>query len=298
MLETLQQIDLIHHTIERYPSQLALTTSASQIWNVFRSGRVASLIGVEGLHQVANSASVLRNYHRLGVRYITLTHSQNNLYADSATSEAPFHGGLSSAGVDMVKEMNRIGMIVDLSHTSEQTQEQALALSTAPVIYSHSSCAGLCQHVRNVSDGCLQALKRNGGVIMISFLPSLTSSSDPARVKEVANHIIHAGERIGFEHVGIGSDFDGVMQTVSGLEDVAMFPNLVEELLRRNVPENAVRGVVGLNFIRVLEQVEAVASASERRPDGHVLSDEIQPIFDEATRKEMVRVRSGRHADV
>lgn len=298
MLETLQQIDLIHHAIERYPSKLGLATSASQIWDVFRSGRVASLIGVEGLHQIANSASVLRNYHRLGVRYITLTHSQNNLYADSATSETPFHGGLSSAGVDIVKEMNRIGMIVDLSHTSSQTQEQVLALSTAPVIYSHSSCAGLCQHVRNVSDECLQALKRNRGIIMISFLPSLTSSTAPARVQEVADHIIYAGERIGFEHVGIGSDFDGVMHTVSSLDNVSMFPALVEELLRRNVSESAVKGVLGLNFIRILEQVEAVARLSARCSEHQVLSDEVQPIFDDTTRDEMIRVRSNRQTGI
>ncbi|KAL2759313.1 hypothetical protein ACRALDRAFT_1025728 [Sodiomyces alcalophilus JCM 7366] len=286
---TMQQIDIIYSLVERYPHALGLARTSGEVWDVFRSGRVASLIGVEGLHQIANSASVLRNFHRLGVRYITLTHDSNNIYADATNSSGPIHNGLSEKGIAMVNEMNRIGMIIDLSHTSVAVQKQVLEISKAPVIFSHSSCSAVTKHPRNSPEEVLDMLKTNGGVFMISFLPKLTDADRPT-LERVADHIQHVGERIGYKHVGIGSDFDGIMQTASGLEDVSKFPMLIAELLRRGVPEESIRDLVGLNALRVLDEVEAV---SERMKNGgeEMLHDEFEPIWDPEIRNKVRQVR-------
>ncbi|KAM6483889.1 membrane dipeptidase-domain-containing protein [Trichoderma sp. SZMC 28011] len=244
---TLQQIDIIHTLVERYPDDLQLARTSKEVWEAFQSGKIASLIGVEGLHQIANSASALRNFHRLGVRYITLTHDSNNLYADSTNAAALHHGGLSEKGVEMIKEMNRIGMIVDLSHTSVQVQKEALSIAEAPLIFSHSSC-------------------------------------------RVVDHIQYVGERIGYEHVGIGSDFDGVMQTPLGLEDVSKFPFLIAELLMRGISESSIKGIVGLNVLRVLDEVQSVSEIMKGK-GVEMLHDWIEPIWDEQVREEVKRVR-------
>ncbi|KAJ4859933.1 membrane dipeptidase (Peptidase family m19) domain-containing protein [Trichoderma breve] len=268
---TLQQIDIIHTLVERHPDDLQLATTSKEVWHAFQSGKVASLIGVEGLHQIANSASALRNFHRLGVRYITLTHDSNNLYADSTNAAASHHGGLSEKGVEMIKEMNRIGMIVDLSHTSVQVQKEALSIAKAPVIFSHSSCSSVTWHPRNSPDDVLDMLKINGGVFMVSFLRKLTDANNPT-LSRVADHIQYVGERIGYEHVGIGSDFDGVMQTPLGLEDVSKFPFLIAELLMRGIPEPSIKEIMKGKGVEMLH-------------------DWIEPIWDEQVKDEVKRVR-------
>ncbi|PTB62206.1 hypothetical protein BBK36DRAFT_1129766 [Trichoderma citrinoviride] len=287
--ETLQQIDIIHTLVELYPDTLQIARSSAEVCEAHASGRIASFIGVEGLHQIANSASVLRNFHRLGVRYVTLTHDSNNLYADSANAAAPYHDGLSDEGVEMIQEMNRIGMIIDLSHTSIQVQRQVLDISTAPVIFSHSSCSAVTQHPRNSPDDVFDMLKANDGVFMVSFLRKLTDAADPTLAR-VADHIQHVGERIGYEHVGIGSDFDGTMQTPAGLEDVSKFPFLIAELLRRGVSEESVKDIAGRNVLRVLDEVQQV-SAKLVAEGTAMLHDRIDPIWDEKIREEVKRVR-------
>ncbi|KKP00670.1 membrane dipeptidase [Trichoderma harzianum] len=308
---TLQQIDIIHTLVERYPDDLQLAKTSKEVWQAFQSGKVASLIGVEGLHQIANSASALRNFHRLGVRYITLTHNSSNLYADSANAAASHHGGLSEKGREMIKEMNRIGMIVDLSHTSIEVQKEALSIAKAPLIFSHSSwlvkyppfvsrrvsqwwtyysiSSSVTWHPRNSPDDVLDMLKINGGVFMVSFLRKLTDANNPT-LSRVADHIQYVGERIGYEHVGIGSDFDGVMQTPLGLEDVSKFPFLVTELLMRGIPEPSIKGIVGLNVLRVLDEVQNVSEMMKGRGI-EMLHDWIEPIWDEQVREEVKRVR-------
>ncbi|KAF3074448.1 Dipeptidase 1 [Trichoderma lentiforme] len=286
---TLQQIDTIHILVERYPDDLQLATTSKEVWQAFQSGKIASLIGVEGLHQIANSASALRNFHRLGVRYITLTHDSNNLYADSTNAAASHHGGLSEKGVEMIKEMNRIGMIVDLSHTSVQAQKDALSIAKAPLIFSHSSCSSITWHPRNSPDDVLNMLKINGGVFMVSFLRKLTDANNPT-LSRVADHIQYVGEKIGYEHVGIGSDFDGVMQTPLGLEDVSKFPFLIAELLMRGISEPSIKGIVGLNVLRVLDEVQNVSEMMKEK-GVEMLHDWIEPIWDEQVREEVKRVR-------
>ncbi|PGH27142.1 hypothetical protein AJ80_01098 [Polytolypa hystricis UAMH7299] len=277
--DTFQQIDLVHRLIKQFPQHLKLASSADDVWENFaKSDRISSMMGVEGLHQIGNSASILRMYHQLGVRYVTLTHFCHNKYADSASPEKPLHHGLSTAGEAMVREMNRLGMIVDLSHTSSETMMDTLRISSAPVIFSHSSVYALCPHSRNVPDDVLIQLKKNRGVIMIAFFPGYTRCDDASKasLSDVADHIQHAGELIGYEHVGFGSDFDGMEEAVKGLEDVSKYPDLVKELVRRGVSPKDIEGVIGANVLRVLKDVEQEA---ERLRDVHPLQDEVQGLF-------------------
>ncbi|RYP38122.1 hypothetical protein DL768_010815 [Monosporascus sp. mg162] len=276
--DTLQQIDLVYRLIRDYPSYLDHAYSAADIGKTFDSGlRIASLLGIEGLHQIGNSASILRMYHSLGVRYATLTHTCHNAYADSEEPAKALHRGLSEAGMAMVKEMNRLGMIVDLSHTSFETQRDALRISAAPVIFSHSNAYTLCNHTRNVPDEILQALERNGGAVMVTFYPSfLDNDASNATLASVADHIQYIGEAIGYRHVGIGSDFDGMEAGPKGLEDVTKYPDLVKELQRRGVRRTDILGIMGLNVIRVLKDVEKVAiSLRHAQP----LEDDVEPYF-------------------
>ncbi|KAJ2902512.1 renal dipeptidase family [Zalerion maritima] len=266
--DTLQQIDLLYRITDLYSDKMEIVHRADDIMRVFKGGKCAGLMGVEGLHQIGNSSSVLRIYHRLGVRYVTLAHSKNNLYVDSAsvrhqTSESPAHGGLSPQGKAMVQEMNRIGMIVDLSHTSEASMFAVLEVSAAPVIFSHSSASAIVPHPRNVPDAVLDRLKTNGGVIMVSFIPWLThGDAEKANVDHVVDHILHVAHRIGFGHIGLGSDYDGMPKAVAGLEDVSKYPTVVARMLERGVPRVDVEKVMGLNVIRVLKEVENVARVS------------------------------------
>lgn len=236
------------------------------------------MLGAEGLHQIGNSASVLRMYHGLGVRYITLTHECHNRFADSASPAVPLHHGVSKAGTLIIREMNRIGMIVDLSHTSVETMRMALKQSVAPVMFSHSSSFALCPHPRKVPDDVLHAVKANGGIVMVTFYREYTNCRDPtkASMSDVADHIEYIGSLIGYEHVGIGSDFDGMAQGPRDLEDVGKYPNLIRELVRRDVSHEKLLGVVGGNFLRVLRDVELVASGmSEIQP----LEDNVKSLF-------------------
>ncbi|XP_014562289.1 hypothetical protein COCVIDRAFT_84229, partial [Bipolaris victoriae FI3] len=293
---TLQQIDLIHLMIEKSPDHLAIAESATDVMPIFKSGKIVSLLGIEGLHQTAYSASALRMFHRLGVRYATLSHNHNNHCADSATGCSEFNGGLSDLGKDMLREMNRIGMIIDLSHTSTETQKQALAISRAPVIFSHSSCYTLCAHPRNTTDDVLHLLKANGGVIMICFLRELIASVPAeATLSRTVDHIIHVGEAIGYEHVGIGSDFDGMLRGPDGLEDTTRYPYLVAELLQRGVTEADVKNIVGLNVLRVFHENERISRAMKER-GAFLALDMIEPLWEDdikvQLREERARVRA------
>jgi membrane dipeptidase len=240
---------------------LALTPTSHAVQHTRRHGSIASILGVEGLHQIGNSASTLRLYHSLGARYVTLTHNCNNKYADSALPVNNTRwGGLSKDGKDLVKEMNRMGMIVDLSHTSHDTQLDALNSTRAPVMFSHSSAYALCPHPRNVKDDVLRKVQKNGGVVMVNFYPGFVTCNDKnATLEDVANHVEYIGRAIGWEHVGIGSDFDGIPATPKGLEDVSKFPKLFAELLRRGVTDHQAKLVAGQNLLRVWREVEKIS---------------------------------------
>jgi membrane dipeptidase len=301
---TLEQIDVVHRLAAAYPDHLELALSAADIRRIHRAGKVASLIGVEGGHSIASSLAVLRQLHRLGARYMTLTHGDNTPWADSAT-DIPEHGGLSRFGEEVVREMNRLGMLVDLSHVTVEAMHDALAVTAAPVIFSHSSARALNDHPRNVPDEVLEKLPANGGVIMVTFVPPFLSErvlawsaeraatearfkalyeAQPARVSgamtswrqanpppratigDVADHIDHIRAIAGIDHIGIGSDYDGISSTPEGLEDVSRFPYLLAELLRRGYSEQDVAKVAGLNVLRVMEAAEKVAAARAGTP--------------------------------
>lgn len=253
----LREIDVIHRMVERYP-ELELATTADDIERIQQGGRIASLIGVEGGHAIENSLSALRSFYELGVRYLTLTHSRTIDWADSGT-DSPLHGGLSPFGEEVIREMNRLGMFVDLSHTSPETMRDALRVSEAPVIFSHSSVRAVTDHPRNVPDDVLRELTRNGGVIMITFVPSFVSSSGSATLSDVADHIDHARAVAGIDHVGIGGDFDGIPTVPAGLEDVSTYPALFAELIRRGYSQEELRKIAGLNLLRAMKEMEATA---------------------------------------
>lgn len=236
-------------------------------------------MGIEGLHQIGNSASILRMYYSLGVRYATLTHTCDNAYADSEESDKPLNNGLSDAGVKMVKEMNRLGMIVDLSHTSFSTQRDVLKISKAPVVFSHSNAYSVCNHTRNVPDNVLDMVKLNRGVVMVTFYPAfLTHNGVNASLDSVVEHIIYIGERIGYKHVGIGSDFDGMAEGPKGLEDVSKYPDLIAELQKRGISRLDIMGIMGGNLLSVLKRVEEVAVEMEFA--GVLpLEDDVKPFF-------------------
>ncbi len=283
-----------------YPRDFSPNLNSNQASNAFRKGQLISPLGVEGLHQIGNSAATLRRFYDLGVRYSTLTHNCGNKFADAALWENPFRkappvwGGVSPAGRLLVNEMNRLGMIVDLSHTSVDTQVDVLgggrdgwAGSKAPVIFSHSSVFSLCAHPRNVEDHVLDLVKQRNSVVMINFNPDFVScvpSNDDSGLPEfyppnstlahVASHIIYVGERIGYDHVGLGSDFDGISSTPEGLEDVTRFPDLVAELLRRGVSDRDAAKIVGGNVLRVWKEVDAVAARLQKAGEP-ILEDDL-----------------------
>ena len=290
----LEQIDLVKRMAERHPETLELATTAADIERIHKAGRVASLIGVEGGHCVDNSLAVLRQLYDCGARYMTLAHSKNTAWIDSAT-DTPRYAGLAPFGVEVVHEMNRIGMLVDLSHVSAEAMHDVLDVARAPVVFSHSSARALCDFPRNVPDDVLQRLRANGGLVMVTFAPSFVSPevlayeserkaeetrlrtlhpSDSlvvvagmqawvdsrkvprATLAQVADHIDHIRQVAGIDHVGIGSDFDGISKTPVGLEDVACFPALLAELARRGYDAEALAKVAGGNLLRVLRAAE------------------------------------------
>lgn len=299
---TLEQIDFVHRMVAAYPGSLALATTAAEARSAMASGRIASFLGAEGGHSIAESLGVLRSYHRLGVRYMTLTHNRSLSWADSATDEA-LAGGLSTFGEEVVREMNRLGMLVDLSHVAAATARAALAISQAPVIFSHSSCLALCDHPRNVPDDVLGLLSANGGIIMITFVPHFVSGKyqqwrserdahlvglgmDPkaaddgesealarwvarhpapaVTVAQVADHVEHAREVAGLDHIGLGGDFDGSPEFPQGLEDVAGYPALLETLRDRGWSSSDLELLGSGNVLRVLGQAERRAAPPPR----------------------------------
>jgi membrane dipeptidase len=293
----LEQIDVVRQLAAAHPADLRLATTADDIEAARSEGRIASLMGAEGGHSIANSLATLRAFHELGVRYMTLTHNDNTDWADSATDE-PRHGGLTRFGEEVVREMNRTGMLVDLSHVAASTMRDALRVSEAPVIFSHSSSRAVCDHPRNIPDDVLEALPRNGGVAMATFVPkfvlpeavawtqaadenmrahgldSLDTGEEGMRVLRafeeehprpvadagtVADHLDHMREVAGIDHLGIGGDYDGTAFLPSRLEDVSGYPNLVAELLRRHWSVEDLAKLTWRNAVRVLGDAEAVS---------------------------------------
>lgn len=271
-----------------YPGHFSVPPNSSTALSAFQSGQIISPLAIEGLHQIGNKASNLRNYYDLGVRYATLTHNCHNKYADAALLEVPgvgverakpLHGGISEAGRTLIHEMNRIGMIVDLSHVSQNTMRDVLggndswAGSIAPPIFSHSSAYSICPHPRNVPDDILQLVKKRKSIVMVNFSPDFVSCTtnsddenampdfDPSNntVSHVVTHIKHIGDLIGYDHVGLGSDFDGIANTPEGLEDVSKFPDLVAEMLKAGISDDDAGKVVGGNLLRVWAEVDKVA---------------------------------------
>jgi membrane dipeptidase len=275
---TLDQIDIVYRLAARYPSVFELAFSAADVERVQKRGRIASLIGMEGGHCIDNSLGALRMFYRLGARYMTLTHNVNTPWAGAALG-TPAHNGLSTFGESVVREMNRLGMLVDLSHVSPETMEAALRVTQAPVIFSHSSARALTDHPRDVPDNILSKLSQNGGVVMVTFVPSFISrevyqhSQRPAdyraanrapraTIAQVADHIDHIKRVAGIDHVGFGGDFDGITEVVQGLEDVSTYPALVKELLRRGYTDDDIRKIASRNVMRALRGAEQVAETN------------------------------------
>ena len=300
---TLEQIDLVKRMTAQYGGDLEMAYTAADIRRIHHAGRIASLIGIEGGHQINNSLPMLRQLYDAGARYMTLTHSSNTLWADSATDNPVYHG-LTPFGVEVVREMNRIGMLVDLSHVSADTMKAALAVAVAPVIYSHSSARALVDHPRNVPDDVLRLVAANGGVVMVNFFPAYISDAwdrwdadhtaeqarnstppfgglyigqperaaaalaawekthpkPPATLVQVADHIEHVRQIAGIDHVGLGSDFDGIPEGPTGLEAVDKYPALLEELMRRGWTDAEIGKLAGGNLLRVMAAAETVAA--------------------------------------
>ena len=312
VIETLEQIDLVKQIVARYPADFALARTAADVRRIHHEGKIASLIGVEGGGQIDSNLSILRSYHDLGAGYLTLTHAKTIQWADSATDD-PQHDGLTPFGETVVRELNRLGMLLDLSHVSDATMRDALRVSKAPVIFSHSSARALDDHPRNVSDGMLKLVAANGGVVMVNFAPAYVSDAyrlwsaeqaaegtrlnappfaglyigQPEKAKaamaqwlkdhpaprvtlaQVADHIEHIARVAGVDHVGIGSDFDGVGAVLpEELGDVGTYPALLAELMRRGWSDADIARLAGGNVLRAMEQAEKVAlSLKDKLPE-------------------------------
>ena len=297
--ETFEQIDTVRRIVAAHPDAFELATTADEVERIHKAGKIASLIGMEGGYSIDDSLGLLREFHQAGARYITLTHSKTTTWADSATG-APKWGGLSPFGEDVVREMNRIGMMVDLSHVSEETMVDAMRVSEAPVIFSHSSARAVTDHPRNVPDSVLRAMPDDGGVVMVTFVPGFISQAvrswsadraaeaarllslhpgDPAAVTagmaawdrahaqptagvaDVVAHIQHVRDVAGIDHVGLGGDFDGVTSLPTGVEGVDAYPRILAALMAAGWSESDIRKLAGENVLRVMRAVEAVAAS-------------------------------------
>lgn len=278
----LEQIDIALQVIDKYPDALELALDASDVESAFGGGKVASMLGMEGGHAIENSLGALRAFYAMGVRYMTLTHNGTLDWADACCDEAR-HGGLSEFGKEVVREMNRMGMLVDISHTSPETMNDALDVAEAPVIWSHASARAVHEHARNVPDQVLRRLPDNGGVVMVTFVPQFLTSNDRATIADVADHIDHIAEIAGVDYVGIGSDFDGIDSTPVGLEDVSTFPVLFAELSRRGWSDEDLAKLAGENVLRAMREAEAVARRlqRERPPSTKTIEQLDGPISDD-----------------
>jgi membrane dipeptidase len=302
--QTIEQIDVVDRMVKAYPNDLALAFTADDVVRIHKSGKIASLIGIEGGHQIGGSLAALRQFYRLGARYMTLTHFNTTEWADSATDD-PKHDGLTDSGRSVVREMNRIGMLVDLSHVSDATMKDALEVSRAPIIFSHSSAWALDQHPRNVPDDVLRLTAANGGVVMVNFYSGYVSqqlrdwnvarAGEEGRVKaldignpaardvamkawdqahpqplatvvQVADHVDYIAKVAGHDHVGIGGDLDGIDIAPAGLGSVSGYPLLFAELIRRGWSDADLAKLAGGNVLRVLHRAEAVAASLRNEP--------------------------------
>lgn len=301
----LEQIDIARRVIARYPKDLKWSLTAADVRAAFKAGKIGSLLGMEGGHAIENSLGALRAYYELGARYMTLTHNVTLDWADAAL-DAPKHGGLTPFGKEVVREMNRLGMLVDLSHVSPGVMSNALDVTEAPVMFSHSASRAITDVARNVPDSILARLPKNGGVVMMTFVPGFTSQTvaehsarltairdsiakvypgnndaqfkavaawreghptPTATIKDVADHMDHIKKVAGAEHIGMGGDYDGITETVVGLEDVSKYPDLLAELVKRGWTDSEIRGVAGENILRVLSRAEVVsARLRKQRP--------------------------------
>jgi len=301
---TIEQIDVTKRLIARYPNDLALALNSADVERAWKGGRIASLMGMEGGGSIGSSLGVLRQMYDLGARYLTLTHSKTLSWADSAT-DAPKHGGLTDFGRDVVREMQRIGMLVDLSHVSEETMLDALEVARAPVIFSHSGSRAVAGHARNVPDSVLARLKANGGIVMVVALPGFISEEQrqwyashqaeearlktlwqgqpsiverelkawndahpapPATVFQMADHVDHIRQVAGIDHIGIGGDYDGMPSGPQGMEDVSGYPALFVELAKRGYSQQDLEKIASRNMMRVLKATEAYAAAHRAAP--------------------------------
>jgi membrane dipeptidase len=300
--QTLEQIEALQRLVARHPDRLAHARTADDVERIAAGGRIASMVGVEGGHSIGSSLGVLRTLAMLGASYLTLTHNDDTPWADSATGDHP-HGGLTSFGEEVVRELNRCGVLVDCSHVADDTMRQAIEVSEAPVIFSHSSARTRCDVTRNVPDDVLELVARTGAVVMVAFVPSFVAPEgaaanaaewaearrlraahpdDPAAVREamdawseshgdvaatvgdVADHIDHLREVAGVDHVGIGSDFDGAPTMPDGLEDVSRYPALFVELAERGYTDQELTKIAGRNVLRVMREAERVAERLQR----------------------------------
>ncbi|KAH7391891.1 dipeptidase 1 precursor [Pyrenochaeta sp. MPI-SDFR-AT-0127] len=304
---TFGQLDLFNRLGRSYPKYFSPPRDSAEAKEVFKHGGFIAPAAIEGLHQIGNSISTLRLYHQLGVRYATLTWNCHNKYADAAIETdsdfkariaTPFWKGLSPAGRDLIKEMNRLGMLVDLAHVSQDTMRDVLVGegdnsdrnwtgSLAPPIFSHSSAHAICPHPRNVPDDILQLVKQRNSIVMVNFNPDFISCVPgktpqefpeyiPANntLQQVVRHIVHIGELIGYDHVGIGTDYDGIEDTPKGLEDVSKFPDLIAELLRQNISDEDAAKIAGGNLLRVWKEADKVAK--ELQQTTLPLEDDVQ----------------------
>jgi membrane dipeptidase len=295
--QTLEQIELVHEMVKRYPETFELARTVADIERIRQAGKIASLIGVEGGHSIEDSITNLRKLRELGAAYMTLTHSDTLAWADSAT-DAGKHQGLSPFGEEVVREMNKLGMLVDLSHVSDETMKDAIRISTAPVIFSHSSARAVADHPRNVPDDVLALVKKNGGVVMINFFPGFITPEGARTMREVlqvtrdlrqkfpkeddfrrerkrwedrhpypagsihdvVDHIDHVAKTAGIDHVGLGSDFDGITKVPEQLEDVSTYPAITQELLNRGYKPEDIHKIMSGNILRVMKRAEEVAA--------------------------------------
>ncbi|MEX0945347.1 MAG: dipeptidase [Balneolaceae bacterium] len=311
--QTIEQIDFVHRLVDLYPDHFELALTADDVERIFESGKIASLIGMEGGHSIANSLAVLRNMYNLGARYMTLTHSRTLDWADAA-GDNPQHDGLTEFGEEVIREMNRLGMLVDLSHTTPATMKDALQITESPVMFSHSNTRSLSGHPRNVPDDVLHLTRENNGIVMVTFVESFTSEelrvyyaersayqrkmevlypgqpdsisaymqswnsehkAPKSTLEQVADHIDHIRDLIGVDYIGIGGDYDGVSSLPIGLEDVSMYPELFAELLARGYSEEDLRKIAGLNMLRVMRGAEEVSKRLriERSPSEMLITD-------------------------